>query len=809
MSAPRKPADFTVTWTPSDQTREALARLVELIAPHVRGTLRVPARLPSPGATENMIQLRALPEPLQGALRMAERGFAVIRLRPGTKVPIIGAAEATKEASRISAWWQSEPYLNFGYLLGTEHVGIDCDVYKAGGTTDRASLGEIPATFRAQSPRGGEHIVLRISRQIGQQKLAPTIDVRTGVGYLVCPGSIVDGKAYTVLEDAAPAACPPHIDVRLGRRLELPERTAAWVDGTCGDWRAKIDEQLWARIRQEGTDRSKHCFQVLKDMFSRGLTDDDVVELLAEETDAAFAAKYDGRGDLEAEISRVRREWNVDQENKLKVFSEVKPFSANAPDMNVLRLRRSDPPALPLEAFGALAPWIREQAKAKSAPVDYVAAGLLAALTAMIGSTRRVNVEGSWSEPAIMWLAVVGAPSTNKSPALDAAFTPLHQIEQRMATEYGELLRAYEANKLAAVERREVWEAEVKAATEAKAPLPPIPVDAQTPLKPTRPRVRINNATTQKLMEELARHDRGFLLFRDELAGWLGDFDRFGGNGGDRAQYIEMFGGRSSSIDRVKLEDTLRIKFMHVSVVGGIQPDRLDSLLLNTDDDGLTARFLFLWPSPAPLERYTATPDDRIVERAFERLRTLMWDASGAPVSLSFSKEAADAMWDWRKAHSEACRDLTGFHASSMGKMPGYVARLALVLEHAQWAVSNEAFPPTTVSAGAVRSAVALTDAYFKPMQVRVLGEAALGQAERGAAVLAREIVSRRVDELNVRQVKREWRLPGLQEGTVDAAVLELVEAGWLKGDEGPRKPGRPGKTYMVDPRVHELATSA
>jgi hypothetical protein len=267
--------------------------------------------------------------PMDGALKMARMGFAVIRLKPGTKVPVIGPSEATTDANTIMGWslWDDVPNPNFGYLLGPDRVGIDCDAYKPGGAADRASLGPLPPTFRAQSPQGGEHIIFTISRQIGQQKLAPTIDVRTGVGYLVCPGSIIDGKIYTVLEDATPSPCPPHIDARLGQRVEHSKDD--WVGGTCGDWRTKIPEQLWQRIRTEGRpDRSHHSCAVMLALFDCGLSDDDAMEV-AEHEDARFAAKYVDRGDLRAEISRVRSMWRDKQQ--APTFKEVEQYKSAAP----------------------------------------------------------------------------------------------------------------------------------------------------------------------------------------------------------------------------------------------------------------------------------------------------------------------------------------------------------------------------------------------------------------------------------------------------------------------------------------------
>jgi putative DNA primase/helicase len=146
--------------------------------------------------------------------------------------------------------------------------------------------------------------------------------------------------------------------------------------------------------------------------------------------------------------------------------------------------------------------------------------------------------------------------------------------------------------------------------------------------------------------------------------------------------------------------------------------------------------------------------------------------------------------------------------ASSLGKMPGQALRIALVLELMWWAAGPEGTAePEQISGAALGAALDLIETYFKPMLTRVLGEAALPLVDRHAAVLARAILNRRAERINARQVRRDWRLPGLREApAVAAAIGALEEAGWLIA-AGAREGGSAGRQrsdYVVDPRVHE-----
>ncbi|MCI1141932.1 DUF3987 domain-containing protein [Sphingomonas sp. WKB10] len=83
---------------------------------------------------------------------------------------------------------------------------------------------------------------------------------------------------------------------------------------------------------------------------------------------------------------------------------------------------------MPTDIFGSLWPLIRDLAAGAGAPVDYVAVGVLGVVASLVGAKRRVQpctTTPQWQEPCVLWVAPVGDPSSNKSPAIDAATGPL------------------------------------------------------------------------------------------------------------------------------------------------------------------------------------------------------------------------------------------------------------------------------------------------------------------------------------------------------------------------------------------------
>jgi hypothetical protein len=331
---------------------------------------------------------------------------------------------------------------------------------------------------------------------------------------------------------------------------------------------------------------------------------------------------------------------------------------------------------------------------------------------------------------------------------------------------------------------------------------------AEVPPKPALERLTITDATVEAVAAVLSDNKRGVLLLRDELSAWAANLKKYGE--GDRAFWIEAFGGRSYTVDRRKLgAKPMFIPHLAVSILGGIQPDRLASLVLQGDDDGLAARFLYTWPQPVPPKRPQGRLDTARLTAAFRRLRSLGFievePGKSQPVTLPIENAAAEEFDAWRNHHFNDSQHVAGLVASAYGKMPGLAVRLALVLEHLWWAAEPDGTPePTLVSRKALGTALDLIESYIKPMLLRVAGEAALPERDRDAAVLARAILQKRPEVINARELRREWRLSGLREpARVDAAIAALVEARWLAPVPVPgHDPGRRRKDFRVDPRV-------
>ena len=103
----------------------------------------------------------------------------------------------------------------------------------------------------------------------------------------------------------------------------------------------------------------------------------------------------------------------------------ARPLSSTPPDgwgeidMALLEETRAAVPAFPVDLLPTFwRDWVLDTANATGAPADYVAQSLFAAVAGLCGAGVVVRLGPRWDEPLVLWQALVGPPSSGKSPAM-------------------------------------------------------------------------------------------------------------------------------------------------------------------------------------------------------------------------------------------------------------------------------------------------------------------------------------------------------------------------------------------------------
>jgi hypothetical protein len=381
---------------------------------------------------------------------------------------------------------------------------------------------------------------------------------------------------------------------------------------------------------------------------------------------------------------------------------------------------------LPLHLFGSVwARWITDAAEAASCPVDYVAMPLLAMASVLIGNARWAAATSGWIEPPHLWLAVVGDSGTGKSPGADCLLREvLPELERRMLNDFPDRLQEWMAEtelKKGAFLR---WRRQLREAPDDNHSFPSDPPALPDLQPPQAPRLRQNDVTIEKVAELLAAAaPKGLLIVRDELAGWVASMNTY--HGGGRQFWLEAYGGRAYRVERKTRLNPIVLPRLAVGVYGGVQPDKLPSLL--RCDDGLTARFLWAWPTPVPFRLSHQAPGIDWAIGALDRLRELDLRPTipPAPLMLPLAPAARPLIEELGQLLQEEQERASGTLRAAYGKARGQTVRLALVIELLRWCgQENNDPPPLRVGASALEAAGRLMMEYFLPMAAQVDHEA-------------------------------------------------------------------------------------
>lgn len=176
----------------------------------------------------------------------------------------------------------------------------------------------------------------------------------------------------------------------------------------------------------------------------------------------------------------------------------------------------------------------------------------------------KMKRSGDWYVRPRLWVMLVGDPSSKKSPVMTSCIKPLRSWENVGVKQWQKDFARWKEDG-----------------------------DKEQP-EPTKPtRYLLNEVTTEKMGEILSRQDRGIMVEQDEISGWIGAMDKYGGGKGaaaDRGFWLGAYNGGPRTVDRLGRGETF-IQNLCVSFVGGVQPDRLKELG-NLTSDGLLQRFL-------------------------------------------------------------------------------------------------------------------------------------------------------------------------------------------------------------------------
>lgn len=507
----------------------------------------------------------------------------------------------------------------------------------------------------------------------------------------------------------------------------------------------------------------------------------------------------------------------------------------------------------------SLQQYVDNNAERLTTSTEYVAIPLIIALASAFGTKVSIfpQLKNDWEVIPNLWGAIIGNPSTKKSPALEAGIKPLRHLTYKAKVEYEQAQKDFAAQKEINEYKTKIVKSELQQLVknqaqqgdddENKITDDDLKIKAQSITEanqadehiPIMKRYIANDSTYQKLGELLSRTNNGLLVERDELIGLLASLN---GKGTDEAKefYLMAYNGTGSHVMDRLTRDSVFIDNHCLSIIGGIQPDKLEFYLERSinglNNDGFIQRFqLAIYPDHIKgVKEKDIAPNKEIRQIVYDLFETIsnMNDQDFINYGANepdehckrpyyrFTDEAFNAFMGWRdevKFKAEDCEH--SIISEHMLKYPKTIASLALIfhlvgcIEH-QTNLGN-------VSMTTLNLALAWHD-MLETHMMRIYG-IVVNSANIKASHLSDKItkmVKKGADKTDLtdlndwinhgftaRQlIRKGWK--GLNDADDVLNALEvLVEHDWLSWQVVPStgQGGRPTERYYINPRISEI----
>lgn len=326
---------------------------------------------------------------------------------------------------------------------------------------------------------------------------------------------------------------------------------------------------------------------------------------------------------------------------------------------------------------------IKQTHKCLNFSVDHISSSLLFAASIAIGNSITVEIKNEWVDKAILYIAIVGKPGTNKSAPLKYALRPLFDRDRKELKKYEKLKAAFdEAMKIPAKERKSV------------------------PVEPEYKQTVLSDFTTEVLVRQHKINPRGLCVYVDELIGFIKCFNKYR-SGNDEQIWTQLYNGGSVIVNRVSSEP-LNIEDTCIGVIGTIQPGLLQEFAKGKTESGFVDRWLFAYPddSEYPKMNNEQLPKEITVcwSGIIDKIYKIPYKGNEKPVKLT--RDAMDIYAKWFNALADQKNVSSSSFAEMATKMERYCIRFSIVLEALKFACGKKTLK--SISADSVKGGIDL-----------------------------------------------------------------------------------------------------
>lgn len=241
--------------------------------------------------------------------------------------------------------------------------------------------------------------------------------------------------------------------------------------------------------------------------------------------------------------------------------------------------------------------------KTLDSSLDYMGCSLLWLVSVILGNSIHVQVKRGWVENCSLWISIVGKAGIGKTPSISNVLFPIQKSNNREIKKY---IKEYEKYK----EYSELTSKEKKETEEIK--------------RPKKSQFIANDITLEALVDLHEESKNAVGVFKDELAGWLKDMNKYR-EGSDLEFWLSSWSGKSVAMNRKTAKSSF-VERPLIPVLGGIQPSVLDGFYTEENkDNGFMDRMLLCYPD-MQIEKYNDDEMDESVLQFYSDYIIMFYD---------------------------------------------------------------------------------------------------------------------------------------------------------------------------------------
>ena len=351
--------------------------------------------------------------------------------------------------------------------------------------------------------------------------------------------------------------------------------------------------------------------------------------------------------------------------NVVKFKNGNKLNERTAKDIDILgdtQIKKDKTPLLPIDG---MPPFIQEYITTCSSvyntPRDYWAGSAIMATALAIGD--KIELQTKYQNVPILWMNIIGGVSSGKTEAMSQPFKPFEKLDSKSIETFKAEYKKYDLIEKMTVKER-------------------ITAGVFKIQEPSCFQYIVNDSTPEALCMVHTANTRGIMILRDELKGWIDDFNRYS-QSGFQSTMLSSYSRVGMTINRKSggANSVLSIPKPCILVLGGMQPELIPTLKAdNRADNGFLSRICNVWPDDKGKPAYsTKTVPVGLVKRWNDYIVGLTVIPQPENITLSVEAETFYQEWYNRNSHASDSEN-SGYLKGVYGKFDIIALRLAVVI---------------------------------------------------------------------------------------------------------------------------------